>query len=179
MSLVVLEPWSEADLKLLRQINTPPMRKHTGGPETDEQLLVRHRRYLAFPVAGTGCMFSIRLPTSGRPIGSVGYAERGWRGEQVYEMGWNVLPDFQGQGYATAAVAAAVRHAAASGRLRWLHAYPSVDNPASNALCRRIGFGLVGECDFELPRGQHLRSNEWRLDLPRLTATDRPAKRDQ
>ena len=85
-------------------------------------------------------------------------------------MGWNVLREFQGRSYAIAGDAPEI--AAASGRLRWLHVYPSVDNPASSAVCRRVGFTLVGECDFQLPRGTEMRSNDRRLDLAALDASN-------
>jgi hypothetical protein len=42
-----------------------------------------------------------------------------------------------------------------------------VHHDASNAVCRKAGFELVGECDFEYPPGNHIRSNDWRLALRR------------
>ncbi|MGS2645029.1 LysE family translocator [Streptosporangium sp. G12] len=42
---------------------------------------------------------------------------------------------------------------------------PSVGHPASNAICRKLGFFLLGECDFEYPPGTTMRCNDWRLDL--------------
>ena len=110
-------------------------------------------------------MFSIRRRPTGEPVGSVGYAERLWHDQPVFEMGWNVLPEYQGRGIAARAASAAAAHAAGAARLRWLHAFPSVGNGPSNAVCRRVGFELVGECDFEFPPGRFMRSNDWRLDL--------------
>jgi RimJ/RimL family protein N-acetyltransferase len=83
----------------------------------------------------------------------------------VYESGWNVLPEFQGRGVATAAVRAVVACARADGRHRWLHAFPAVANGGSNAVCGRAGFALLGEVDFEYPPGRFMRSNDWRYDL--------------
>ncbi|MCD0483842.1 GNAT family N-acetyltransferase [Streptacidiphilus sp. ASG 303] len=167
---VRIEPWSEEGLELLRRINTPEMKRHVGGPETEEQVLARHRRYLG---ALDGRMFRVLLP-GGEAVGTVGYWARVWRGEAVYESGWNVLPSHQGRGVAAAAVAAVLHRARAEGRHRYLHAFPSVDNPASNALCRRAGFVLLGECDFPYPpgSGRTMRSNDWRLDL--AARTDAP-----
>ncbi|WP_051969510.1 GNAT family N-acetyltransferase [Kitasatospora azatica] len=166
-SLIHIEPWAEDDLALLQAINTPTMRKHVGGAESPEAVLVRHRRYLAFPGLGAGQMFRIVSTGTGESVGSVGYAERVWRGETVYEMGWNVLPPFQGRGIAALAARAGAEHAAAAHKHRHLHAFPATDNPASNAVCRRAGFTLLGECDFEYPpgTGRFMRSNDWRLDL--------------
>jgi RimJ/RimL family protein N-acetyltransferase len=50
-------------------------------------------------------------------------------------------------------------------RHRYLHAFPSVDNAPSNAICKKLGFELLGPCDFEYPPGHQLRCNDWRLDL--------------
>ncbi|MER7889302.1 GNAT family N-acetyltransferase [Micromonospora sp. NPDC094482] len=161
---VRIVPWGEGDLELLRQLNAPEIRAHTGGPETDEQVLARHERYVRFGGTGQGCMYTLVL-ADGASVGSVGYWEREWRGEQVYELGWAVLPAYQGRGLATAAVRAALDVARARRTHRWAHAYPSVDNPPSNAVCRKAGFTLLGETDFEYPPGQLMRANDWCFDL--------------
>ncbi|MFC1418258.1 GNAT family N-acetyltransferase [Streptacidiphilus cavernicola] len=110
-------------------------------------------------------MFLVLLLPEAVPVGTIGHWDRVWRDEPVYETGWSVLPSFQGRGIAVAAAAAVVGSARAEGRHRHLHAFPSVDNPASNAICRRVGFSLVGPCDFEFPPGRLMHSNDWRLDL--------------
>ncbi|MEV4536199.1 GNAT family N-acetyltransferase [Asanoa sp. NPDC049518] len=158
---VRLVPWSADDLPLLRRINTPEMRAHVGGTESEEQVLARHLRYLALE---NGCMFRVELP-GGEPAGSVAFWSRVWHDEPVYESGWGVLPEFQGRGIASAAVRAVLAAARADGRHRWLHAFPSVANAASNAVCRKTGFTLVGETEFEYPPGRFMRSNDWRYDL--------------
>ena len=60
-----------------------------------------------------------------------------------------------------------LRRAAADGRHRWAHAYPRVDNAASNAVCRKAGFELLGEVGFEYPEGTPIRCCDWRFDLTR------------
>jgi RimJ/RimL family protein N-acetyltransferase len=165
MTQIRIEPWGEGDLDLLRRINTPEMKRHLGGPETEEQVVARHERYVRAVGSGEGCMFRVVLLPDDEPVGSIGYWKREWRGETVYEMGWSILPPYQGRGLATAAVVAAVAEAGAQRRHRYVHAFPSVDNPASNAVCRRAGFELLGETEFEFPRGRLMRSHDWRLDL--------------
>ncbi|KUJ45063.1 hypothetical protein ADL17_18250 [Micromonospora maris] len=166
---VRLVPWSGAALGLLRRINTADMRRHVGGAESEEQMLARHGRYLAMPATGRGEMFVVLL--GDEMVGSIGYHKRDWQGEQIYETGWNVLPPWQGRGAASAAGTAlismlreAARHHDAPDSL---HAFPSVENTASNALCRRLGFTLLGPCDFEYPPGSGIlmRSNDWRITL--------------
>ena len=166
---VSLEPWSESALDLLRRINTSQMRQHVGGPEPESHLLARHRRYLAMPATGRGCMFAVLLDNE--MVGSVAYHRRDWQGEQIYETGWNVLPPYQGRGIAAAAgdaLITIVREVArGSGAPQTLHAFPSVGNAPSNALCHRLGFTLLGPCDFEYPPGSGslMRSNDWRITL--------------
>jgi RimJ/RimL family protein N-acetyltransferase len=104
-------------------------------------------------------------------VGSVGYWERDWRGETVYELGWKVLPSHQGRGLAVAATVTAVGLAAAEHRHRWAHAYPRLDNDGSNAVCRKAGFELLGEVDFEYPKGNPIRCNDWRYDLTSLSGS--------
>jgi hypothetical protein len=40
-----------------------------------------------------------------------------------------------------------------------------VDNLASNAMCRKLSFTLLEECEVEFPSGNFLRCNDWQLDL--------------
>ena len=86
-------------------------------------------------------------------------------GVREIELAWSVLPAFQGRGIARAATAEVIALAAADGRRRFLHAFPSVDNAPSNAICRKLGFELLGEHDFEYPKGHWMRCNDWRLTL--------------
>jgi RimJ/RimL family protein N-acetyltransferase len=165
MTPITLVPWTDDDLELLRRLNTAEIWAHLGGPETEEQVLERHARYTDVGATGSGRMYSVVLLPERVKAGSIGYWEREWQGESVYETGWNVLPEFQGRGIAGAAAAAVIAEARAEKRHRWLHAYPSVDNPASNAICRKAGFSLVGEYDFEFPKGTFMRCNDWRHEL--------------
>ena len=162
---VDLRPWSEGDLGLLeRLMGDPAMTEHLGGPESAEQIRARHERYRRLDPA-TGRMFVILVGPEGLPAGSVGYWERDWQGERVWETGWSVLPELQGRGIAGRATALAIERARAEQRHRSMHAYPAVDNPPSNAICRRLGFSLLGATDVEYPPGHRLRCNDWRLDL--------------
>lgn len=87
------------------------------------------------------------------------------RRHRRYETGWSVLPEFQGRGIANAATLEVVAKAQADGGRRHLHAFPSVDNAASNAVCRKAGFTLLGAFDFEYPPGNTMRCNDWFVDL--------------
>lgn len=41
-------------------------------------------------------------------------------------------------------------------------------------MCRRMGFELEGEQDFEYPQGHPIRANAWRFDLHRLRPGNSP-----
>jgi RimJ/RimL family protein N-acetyltransferase len=159
-----LETWDERAPELQRRANTPQMQAFLAGVEPEEALVSRHQRILDGIRNGDTTMFLIVLDEAG-PVGSVGYWEKDWRGETVYEFGWTVLAEFQGRGLAGTALTRTLTHAAGRGRFRWAHAFPRIDNAASNALCRRAGFELLGEVDFEFPKGNPLRCNDWRHDL--------------
>jgi RimJ/RimL family protein N-acetyltransferase len=155
---VRLEPWSKDDLPLLeRLLSDPVMMQHLGGPESPEKIA---KRQAGYEPADSG---QFKIVAMGEAVGWVGYWERIWRGEQVYEIGWAVLTPFQGRGIAVAATEQAI---ARIGRdHRFLHAFPAVDNAPSNAICRKLGLTLLEEIELEYPPGRFMRCNDWRLDL--------------
>ena len=159
---VSLRPWSGEDLPLLvRLLGDPKMTEHLGGPESPEKLRERHERYTALHGSGRGEMFVIEVGRGSEPAGSVGYWEKEWLGETVWETGWSIVPELQGRGIATRAAVLAVAAARGEGTHRSIHAFPSVDNGPSNAVCRKAGFTLRGAYDFEYPPGNILRCNDW------------------
>jgi RimJ/RimL family protein N-acetyltransferase len=161
--IIQIKPWEEKDLDLLIRLNAPEMMQHLGGPESKDQILKRHKRYL--DLGSRGCMYSITLLPELEAVGSVGYWQTTWNGESVYETGWSVLPSYQGKGIATMAVKLAIEEAATENRYNYILAFPSIDNPASNAICRKLDFEFISQCEFEYPPGSFMRCNNWRLNL--------------
>jgi RimJ/RimL family protein N-acetyltransferase len=161
---VILEPWGSRDLPLLeRLMGDPGMTEHLDGPESPDQLRERQGRYER--LEGGDRMFKIVDVDSDAGVGSVGFWTKEWRDEQVYEVGWMVVPECQGRGVAMAATAQAIERARRQNKHRFVHAFPSVDNAPSNAICRKLGFELLGVCEFEFPKGHFMTCNDWRLDL--------------
>ena len=161
-----IRPWSDGDLPLLQRLmGDPAMTEHLGGPETSEKIGERHERYTRTSDSAKGRMFAIVVGPGRVAAESVGYWEKEWRSQHVWETGWSVLPEFQGQGVATRATAAVVERARAEGTHRFIHAFPSVGNGPSNAICRKVGFTLQEEVEFEYPPGNVMHCNDWRLDL--------------
>jgi RimJ/RimL family protein N-acetyltransferase len=143
----------------------PAMTEHLGGPESPEKLVERQDRYERLADSGKGRMLKIVDEATSASAGSVGYWEKDWRDETVYEIGWMVLPEFQGRGIAGEATAQAIALARADGKHRFVHAFPAIENVPSNAICRKLGFTQVEECEFEFPIGNFMRCNDWRLAL--------------
>jgi RimJ/RimL family protein N-acetyltransferase len=161
---VHIERWGVGDHALLTALNGDPAQMaHVGGVETAARIAERQARYVADPH-----QFRIVDAASGEGAGWVGFWAREWAGEAVWEIGWSVLPAFQGRGVASAATGLALEVARAlrdDGRAA-VHAFPGVDNAPSNAVCRRLGFAMVGPgLQFEYPPGTIMVVNDWRLEL--------------
>lgn len=158
---VRIEPWGHEDLPLLVSLNDPEMTKHVGGPETPEKLAERQARY----VKPDSRQHRVVVVTSGEAVGWVGYWELTWHDRHVWEIGWAVIPSFQGRGIASSATAQLIDRARAEQQYRYMHAFPKVENAPSNAICRKLGFTLLGETDFPARGGGVARCNDWRLHL--------------
>jgi RimJ/RimL family protein N-acetyltransferase len=161
-SAVRLEPWGADGLELLnRLLGDPAMMDHLGGPESTDKIATRQARYQR-PDSG---QFAIVLEETGEAVGYVGFWDREWREAAVLEMGWSVLPEHHGRGIAGRAASLALARGARDSERSYVHAFPSVDNAASNAICGKAGFVLLGAVDFEYPPGHEMRCHDWRFDL--------------
>ncbi len=173
MESLRLRLWSAQDIELLHAANTPAMTAHLNGPESEEEIVERHARYLRLLESGEARTFVIE-DDDGLALGSIGHWRVDWRDEPALETGWFVLPEAQGRGVASAALALLIDDARAHrDARRFLTAFPGVDNAASNGVCRRNGFALVGTIGEEF-RGAELVMNEWALDLTSPPGTPVP-----
>ncbi len=162
---VAIRSYAAEDLGLLgRLLGDAEMMSHLGGPETSDAIRARHERYLVSRVADGG-LFTVLVGSERVPAGWVGYWGSEWGGEPVWECGWHVLPEFQGAGVASRAMTLVLANVQARGTHDALHAFPSVENAASNRLCSRLGFELLGEVEIEYPKGRLMHSNNWCLRL--------------
>ncbi len=160
---IALLPWDASGLALLEAMNTPGMKRHLGGPEAPEKLADRHARYLTYHQLGEVEM--LRIAVDGEIAGSVGYWERDEAGEMIYEIGWELLERFHGQGLGTTAASRLLQRLKPFARHDAVMAYPTPDNAGSNGVCRKLGFTLMGVADFEYPIGVFSPHNIWRLSL--------------
>jgi RimJ/RimL family protein N-acetyltransferase len=140
----------------------PAVMAELGGPVPREEIPALHRRRL--DSVATDPWWFVIVTDVGESAGEIGIWETEHGGTMVHETGWMLAPPFQGRGLASAALAMLLDRARAEPRFARLHAWPGVTNPASNALCRKFGFELLGEEDGGY-RDAALRVNHWVLAL--------------
>jgi RimJ/RimL family protein N-acetyltransferase len=143
----------------------PVMMAELGGPQPREGIGDKVRRDAAEAAAGLSLIKMI-IPDPAEPAavaGSVTLWSHADSGTELSEIGWMVLPEFQGRGVGKRAVRAVLELARDEDRWGVVHAFPAVTNMASNALCRSVGFRLAGEVET-LFAGRTFRTNHWFID---------------
>ena len=110
-------------------------------------------------------MFTISYGDEETLVGTVGYWKKIWNQAEIYEAGWQVFSEYSGRGIATAAEALIIAKLRTNPERRALHAFPSIENVASNRVCERAGFVNSGMCQFEYPRGYYMDAFDWRYDF--------------
>jgi RimJ/RimL family protein N-acetyltransferase len=154
----------------------PVMMAELGGPLPREGMEARVERDAQEAASGAALIKMIVLdePEPDAVAGSVSiwsHEEEGLGQEEpITEIGWMVLPEFQGRGLAKAAVRALLELARDQGRWGPVHAFPGVTNAPSNGICRSLGFTLLGEYDVTFADDRLIKTNHWvttpHTDLP-------------
>lgn len=153
----------------------PVMMAELGGPQPRDGIEDKVRRDVRDASADTSWIKMI-IPDEAAPdvvAGNVSlwsHEVEGPGGEPISEIGWMVLPEFQGRGLAKRAVRALLAQAAATDRWGPVHAFPSTTNAPSNGICRSLGFRFVAEQDILAFGERNLRVNDWVID-PRTDLT--------
>jgi RimJ/RimL family protein N-acetyltransferase len=91
-------------------------------------------------------LYAVELKEDGTPIGMCGLLKRDMLDD--VDLGFALLPEFRGRGYAGEAAAATLAHGRALG-LKRIVAIATPDNDASARLLKRLGFAF--ERVFETP----------------------------
>ena len=160
-----LEPMTEEDGRLRVRMETDDeVMRHLGGARPEADILRAHRSSLEEWRRGECWPLKVIRDGEAEPVAMVTIFPSEHDGERFYEIGWMTVPELQGRGIASEAVRMVLERARREQRFGVLHAYPPVTNPASNRLCEKHGFTLLGECDVEFS-GRLLRCNHWRLAL--------------
>lgn len=158
-----LRLYTDADLALTEAMETDPVvMAELGGPVPREEIPAIHERRLA--AVERDPWWFVVVTDDEEPAGTIGIWETEDDGATVHETGWMLASRFHGRGLGSAALALLLDRARADARFEQIHAWPGVTNPASNALCRKFGFELVGEKDGGY-RDAKFRLNHWVLTL--------------
>jgi RimJ/RimL family protein N-acetyltransferase len=140
----------------------PVMMADLGGPLPREGMADKVARDVQAAAADTAWIKMI-VPDEGTPdvvAGNVVVWSHGEDGQPMSEIGWMVLPEFQGRGLGRLAVRMLLGLARDDGRWGFVHAFPATSNGPSNGICRSVGFRFAGEQDVTFA-GRVIRSNHW------------------
>lgn len=142
----------------------PGMMAELGGAHRPEDMPDKVRRDVAAVAEDRQW---IKMILAGAGDGEVAGTVSLWTPEEPgaagSEIGWMVLPEFQGRGLAKAAVREVLAAAARDGRWGAIHAFPSRTNDPSNGLCRSLGFTDAGEHELDY-YGNRLVTRHWVLE---------------
>ena len=163
MELVNYEDTEEDHALTLALETDPEVMSELGGAHTPEHVATVHRRR-ANELGPDEWWLKIVPEAGGPAVGTIGVWAAEHEGEKIYEVGWMVLPAYQGRGIASGALAMLIERTREAGIFGTLHAFPGVSNVPSNALCRKLGFTERGEVDV-LYTDRPLRVRHWVLEL--------------
>jgi RimJ/RimL family protein N-acetyltransferase len=143
----------------------PVMMADLGGPLPREGMEDKVARDVRAAAAGTDWIKMI-VPDEAVPAavaGNVVMWSHDEDGEPMSEIGWMVLPEFQGRGLGKLAIRRLLGLARDDGRWGLVHAFPATSNGPSNGICRSVGFSFAGERDVTFA-GRVIHSNHWVID---------------
>src|SRR5690242_4383795 len=126
----------------------PAMMAELGGPLPREGIEQKVARDVRAAAAGEAWIKMV-VPSEAAPevvAGSVAlWSHDEDDGEPITEIGWMVLPEFQGHGLAKQAVRMLLELARDEGRWGLVHAFPATTNGPSNGICQSLGLRFAGE----------------------------------
>ncbi len=149
---LVLRNWTLDDLPAAHAIYSHPevMRWSPDGPspslEATRQILEEH--FASYAQHGIG-KWAVALRASGEIIGYCGVAMEPVHGlTPEPELGYRLLPEFQGQGYATEAAKVALEHCLTLVGLPRILGIVDPANAASVRVLLKLGMALQGQTDW-------------------------------
>ncbi|MFD7032182.1 GNAT family N-acetyltransferase [Streptomyces sp. NPDC059917] len=143
----------------------PVMMADLGGPQSREGMADKVRRDAEQAAADTAWLKMI-VPDPAAPevvAGTVTLWSHDGDDGPTSEIGWMVLPPFQGRGLGARAVRTLLEQARDADRWGIVHAFPATTNAASNGICRSVGFRFVARADVRFA-GQLFTTNHWAVD---------------
>ncbi|MGV9349271.1 GNAT family N-acetyltransferase [Streptomyces spiralis] len=143
----------------------PVMMADLGGPLPRERMPDKVRRD-AIEAAADVSWIRMIIPDPDTPdvvAGSVTIWAHETDEGPISEIGWMILPQFQGRGLGKRAARTLLEQARDEDRWGIVHAFPATSNGASNGICRSLGFRFITEQDVTFA-DRVLRSNHWAIN---------------
>jgi RimJ/RimL family protein N-acetyltransferase len=130
-----------------RLLNDPSWLENIGDrgvrSDADAEQYIKNNIWRRYQTNGYG-MYVVELKSPSLPIGMCGLVKRDFL--SAPDLGFALLPDYLGQGYASEAAHAVVLHATQRLGIARLYAIVKRDNHRSIRLLARLGFHLQGPC---------------------------------
>jgi RimJ/RimL family protein N-acetyltransferase len=160
-----LRDYSDADLWLTELLECDPATmQELGGVTSKDRIPAIHKRRLDSVLSKSVWHFVIVPAELDTAVGTIGIWESEWEGSKINEMGWMILPAFQGRGIATHAGKLIFERARNERKWKEVCAFPSINNAASNAICRKLGFTLIKQVEVSYNGPPHP-GNLWKIKL--------------
>ena len=151
---LILRPWRDADrAPFIAMSANPAVMETLGGVLSETEALgYIERSEKGIRWFGYG-RWAVERREDGAFIGAVGLMPIYWRLPLPagFEMGWRLVRDAWGHGFASEAAAAAIGHGFERGGLTEVFAFTSLPNLRSQAVMERIGMQRTVTLDFDHP----------------------------
>ncbi|MEO8623090.1 MAG: GNAT family N-acetyltransferase [bacterium] len=142
-------------LRMLRETDFPTyetwcanmdIQRYLGGKTMNRVEAWRHLAYMVGHWAFRGYgYYAAEEKSTGRLVGRVGYTNSaGWPG---FELGWTIVPEFQGRGYATEAAQLLLQYAFDALDQPHVISLIHPDNTPSRRVAEKLGQSIEGETD--------------------------------
>jgi [ribosomal protein S5]-alanine N-acetyltransferase len=140
---------------LLRLLNDPSWLENIGDrgirSATDAEVYVRNTVWAQYEAYGYG-MYVVQLRATALPIGLCGLLKRDFL--TAPDLGFALLPDYVGRGYAFEAAGGLIAHAETKLGIGRLYAIAKRGNYRSLSLLGRLGFDCEGS--YRVPEGEEV-----------------------
>lgn len=151
-SRLILRDWKESDLPVFEEMNGDDrVMEYFLKKLTQEETLEFYRRIRAELAEYGYGLYAVECREDGAFIGYVGFHHLSF--ELAFapkiEIGWRLMPQAWGKGYATEAASACLEHAKAVLNMKEVCAFTSLPNKHSERVMQKIGMQKI--CQFSHP----------------------------
>ena len=149
-----LRRWEEKDNAPFAELNAnPAVMTYLGQPLTRAKGDAAIEAQLDLMDKGEPAFWAAALRENDALIGCIGVKRVTFEAHftPCYEIGWRLVQEHWGKGYATEGASAALRHAFANWDMTVIHSFTVHANIKSQAVMERIGMKHIEDGDFDHP----------------------------